>query len=183
MNIKHRFFALLKDYLTTHAHALTLVVLVLFLPLIYMLVYFTGGIKYVYSHTMYIPILLAGILIGPKSGFMIALFAGILLGPLMPIDTETGEMQETFNWIYRLITFMLIGIISGIASKKIKDDGKAIQNLMSHNQETHIPNTNYLSYAESHLKDGSFTISTLMIHNHYNIKDVLGVDIYPFNAF
>lgn len=30
------------------------------LPSIYIFVYITGGIKYVFSHTMYVPILLAG---------------------------------------------------------------------------------------------------------------------------
>src|SRR5690606_42081951 len=53
---------------------------------IYLLVYMTGGIKFVYSHSMYVPILLAGFLYGMTGGGLFGLFAGLVLGPFMPID-------------------------------------------------------------------------------------------------
>ena len=34
------------------------------LPIIYLIVYATGGIKFVYSHSMYIPIVLPGFIMG-----------------------------------------------------------------------------------------------------------------------
>ena len=78
------------------------VVIIASLPLIYFLVYETGGIKYVFSHTMYISIIFAGIFWGFKGGAFIGVIGGLLLGPLMPIDTITGEPQELINWVYRL---------------------------------------------------------------------------------
>ncbi len=77
------------------------------------LVYSTGGIKYVFSHSMYLPILLCAMLFGAKGGIIAGLVGGIILGPLMPVDTITGEMQLAINWIFRSIFFMLIGGVVG----------------------------------------------------------------------
>ena len=49
---------------------------------------------------MYIPILLAGIFISPGFGIMIAIFGGILLGPLMPIDVVTHDPQDFFKLVF-----------------------------------------------------------------------------------
>lgn len=87
---------------------------------VYLLVYYTGGIKFVYSHSMYIPIVLAGFIFGIRGGIAVAIIAGITLGPFMPIDTQTGEMQKTVNWIYRTGFFTLIGLLAGIASDTAK---------------------------------------------------------------
>lgn len=46
------------------------------------LVWMTGGIKYVYSHSMYIPIALSGIIFGYKGGIIIAVIGGVALGCL-----------------------------------------------------------------------------------------------------
>lgn len=85
------------------------------------LVYATGGIKFVWSHSMYLPILLAGLLFGPRGGLLAGLLAGLALGPLMPIDTQTGEMQETLNWLYRLGFFVLIGSLNGLFVRVVTD--------------------------------------------------------------
>ena len=76
----------------TIINRLMIPILLAMAALVYLLVYMTGGIKYVYSHSMYIPIILAGFIFGLKGGVAIALIAGIILGPFMPINTETGEM-------------------------------------------------------------------------------------------
>lgn len=44
---------------------------------IHLLVYMTGGIKFVYSHSMYVPILLSGFLFGMTGGALFGLFAGL----------------------------------------------------------------------------------------------------------
>ncbi|PKK98211.1 MAG: hypothetical protein CVV57_08070 [Tenericutes bacterium HGW-Tenericutes-2] len=166
------------EFVKKYYKIISVVLIVLMLPLIYLFVYSTGGIKYVYSHSMYIPILLAGIIIGPKFGVFIALSAGILLGPLMPIDTVTNEPQIVVNWMYRLVIFMIIGFTSGHAFHKIKMSKQRIDELMSHNQETNIPNTNFLKRIPSILKNDEYSLMTVLINNHNNIIDVLGTDIY-----
>ncbi|GGX44689.1 putative bifunctional diguanylate cyclase/phosphodiesterase [Saccharospirillum salsuginis] len=94
---------------------ITLPLLMVLMVGVYSLVYATGGIKYVYSHSMYLVILLGGFLLGARGGLLIGLLAGVVLGPFMPIDVATGEPQKLFNWLYRTGFFGLAGLLSGVA--------------------------------------------------------------------
>lgn len=107
---------------------------------VYALVYMTGGIKHVFSHTMYIPILLAGFFFGIKGGCVVGLFAGIILGPLMPVDTLTGEMQFAINWIYRTVFFMIIGAVNGTARDLIATYIERITWYRYHYVPSNLPN-------------------------------------------
>jgi len=110
------------------------------LPLIYLIVYETGGIKYVFSHTMYIPIIFAGIFWGFKGGAFIGIIGGLMLGPIMPIDTITGEKQQLINWIYRTIYFFIVGGTVGTFSDFLKEYIKKIHYISTHNSETGLYN-------------------------------------------
>lgn len=149
--------------------------------LVYIFVYITGGTKYVYSHTMYIPIILASVSSGVKGGLIIGLIAGILLGPLMPLDTKTKETQEFLNWFYRLIVFLFVGLISGVAFNEFRKKTKQIINLVTHNQETKIPSINLLNsdllYNKIDLTKIKYLVS-LVINNHYNIINLFNRKYY-----
>ncbi|OPL12865.1 MAG: hypothetical protein AVO39_04165 [delta proteobacterium MLS_D] len=95
---------------------ITIPLLVLFLAGVYLFVYTTGGIKFVYSHTMYVPILLAGFALGIKGGVAFGMLGGIVLGPFMPIEVQAREYQDTLNWVYRAGIFTLIGFLTGAAA-------------------------------------------------------------------
>ena len=110
------------------------------LPLIYLIVYETGGIKYVFSHTMYLPIIFAGIFWGFKGGALIGIIGGLMLGPIMPIDTITGEKQQLINWIYRTIYFFIVGATVGTFSDFLKEYIKKIHYISTHNSETGLYN-------------------------------------------
>jgi hypothetical protein len=73
-------------------HMTAIPTLLLLVASVYVLVYMTGGSKFVYSHTMYIPILLSGFILGTRGGILVRLLAGVVLGPFMPISVLTGEM-------------------------------------------------------------------------------------------
>lgn len=103
-------------------------------------VYQTGGIKFVFSHSMYIPVLLAGFLLGIKGGVVFGLLGGLALGPLMPIDVSTGEMQSTLNWIYRSGFFILIGFLSGAASDSVQSYLRHLHWSARHDPATGLPN-------------------------------------------
>lgn len=147
-------------------------------PAIFLLVYYTGGSKFAYAHTMYIPIILSGLLFGPWIGLIIGVVGGILLGPLMPLVISSGEAQLLINWLYRLLVFVIVGFLSGYASKSLRNSILKIQILSSHNQETNIPNTNYLTYIKEEDKPSRKTVVTVLVNNHNNIIDVLGEGIY-----
>jgi EAL domain-containing protein (putative c-di-GMP-specific phosphodiesterase class I) len=173
-----KFKFLIEDWLALKRNPLMMFLILTLLPVIYIIVYSTGGIKFVYSHSMYIPIILAGIFYGASFGAFIAFAAAILLGPLMPIDTQTGELQETINWLYRMLIFVVVGTIIGYASSKLRKDAHKIEDLMSVNQETGVPNTNFLKKM-CHLIDApSYTTITALFNNHHSIIDILGVDVF-----
>jgi EAL domain-containing protein (putative c-di-GMP-specific phosphodiesterase class I)/GGDEF domain-containing protein len=109
---------------------------------VYLLVYQTGGIKFVYSHSMYVPILLSGFMFGMAGGVLFGMFAGVVLGPFMPIDVVTGEMQQPINWLYRTGFFVLIGFLSGLASHFARSYVAQLQWASEHDHATRLPNRN-----------------------------------------
>lgn len=107
---------------------------------IYGLVYFTGGIKYVFSHSMYIPVILAGLIFGKRGGVVAGALGGYVLGPFMPIDVITGEPQDTANWIFRACIFALIGLLIGAASDSTQKYLERIKWIMKHDVLSGLPN-------------------------------------------
>jgi PAS domain S-box-containing protein len=79
-------------------------------------VYQTGGTVYVWAHLMYMPILVAAACYGISGGVIAALIGGFLLGPFMPLDVAAGHPQSTFNWVFRITYFVLVGTFSGLVS-------------------------------------------------------------------
>jgi hypothetical protein len=133
----------LYDWLENHQRVTYLFMvptLLLLMAGVYVLVYTTGGIKYVYSHSMYLPILLSGFVFGLRAGVLVGLVGGIILGPLMPIDVTTGEPQKTFNWLYRTGFFMLSGFIAGGMTQYYKYNLGKLKWLALHDVDTHLPN-------------------------------------------
>ncbi|MBA4741483.1 MAG: GGDEF domain-containing protein [Azoarcus sp.] len=108
------------------------------------LVYFTGGIKYVYSHSMYVPVLLAGFLFGIRGGALAGVVGGVALGPWMPIDTLTGEMQPAINWLYRTGFYALIGCFAGTASDLVRSHVERLEWNALHDEATRLPNRHAL---------------------------------------
>ena len=157
---------------------ITIFVIVL-LPSIYFLVYFNGGTKNVYAHMMYIPIVIAGAILGLKWGVFLGLLAGVLLGPFMPLDTATDEMQSFFNWFFRLICFVIIGGFNGLVSTTLRKNTKMILKLMSFNPETEIPNINIYNNKDALSYDRRHQIKvTILINNNDRIIDLLGLEPY-----
>lgn len=155
------------------------IIVILFVVIIDILVYQTGGVKFVYSHTMYIPILYAGIFLGAKWGLIFGIISGILLGPLMPIDTLTMEKQTEFNWLFRLFMFCAIGFISGLFSDILNNNIKKIKRLYSYNFETEIPNMNIFTNKEDfRLNLDKQIIISILVNNYDTIIDILGLNVY-----
>lgn len=99
---------------------ITLVFTFILLALMWGIIYITGGTKYAYVHLMYIPVMFAGYILGPIGGIFIAIVAGILVGPLMPMDVETNIPQPFDTQLTRTLFFILIGGIIGFASNSLK---------------------------------------------------------------
>ncbi len=81
------------------------------------LVYMTGGTSYAYPYIMLAIVAISAALYRITGGIISAVVAGLLLGPYMPLDTYTGEMQSTTNWLIRLGFYIALGgVIGGLFS-------------------------------------------------------------------
>ncbi len=71
-------------------------------------VYFGGGTEYAYVHVMYVPIILSAFMFRSLPASFIAIVAGLLVGPLMPLNLQAGTYQPLSSWIMRTGYFVLI---------------------------------------------------------------------------
>ncbi len=95
---------------------ISLLILALLALSVTALVYATGGTKYVYVQFMYMPVILSGILFRLRGGLVMATCAGLLLGPVMPLEVAKDMPQETTSWLIRLGFFALNGSVAGALS-------------------------------------------------------------------
>jgi diguanylate cyclase len=146
------------------------------------LVYATGGIRYVFSHSVYVPVVLAAFLFGAPGGLIAGIGAGLALGPYMPVDTHTGEMQSTLNWSYRLFFLSLVGVVTGTLVSLLRGHIRRVQWLSHHDPETGILNSRALFaeveriIARGRRADG-FQIFVIDLRNYQDITSTLGPDV------
>ncbi len=100
----------------SRAVVLSFLILVL-IAVVGVLVYATGGTGFAWVHLMYLPIILAAAGFGIYGGIAAALVAGFVLGPHMPMHVTKELAQETSNWMFRMVFFLLVGAFSGLISK------------------------------------------------------------------
>ncbi|NLX76411.1 MAG: HD domain-containing protein [Clostridiaceae bacterium] len=81
--------------------------------IVFAIVYFTGGTHKVYTNLMYIPISVISSTNGIKSAVVHAIYSGLLVGPIMPMNVEAGRQQDFFNWFIRLVMYVVIAAVIG----------------------------------------------------------------------
>lgn len=144
------------------------------------LVLTTGGIKYVFSHTMYIPIILAAFFFHVPGGVIAGVLGGLMLGPFMPITVATGEMQDVSNWVYRMFLFTGIGTMLGIMFSGSEKGLKKIEWMAKHASETGLPNLTYLIKVLKEIKqkedlDARYALFAVRINNYADITSIFSV--------
>lgn len=143
------------------------------------LVYATGGIKYVYSHAMYLPIVLAGLIFRAPGGVLAGMVGGLVLGPYMPIDTLSGELQQPVNWLYRTLFFSLIGGFSGFLFAVMSAQIKRTLQALERDVHTGLPNRMYLEHRLHYRQrrraiDPESIIVVINVDNYLEIINTLG---------
>lgn len=71
--------------------------------------YLAGGSSTAAPHAFYVPIIVAAVRFGSPGVLVTSLAAGLVVGPLMPLDVDAGIAQSPENWGTRLLIFVLIG--------------------------------------------------------------------------
>ena len=77
--------------------------------------YASGGSQRAFPHLFYIPIVGAAMLFGFRGGIPTALIAAVAVGPLMPLNTSTGEAQQPNGWLLRTAMFCLVAAAATLA--------------------------------------------------------------------
>jgi thiamine transporter ThiT len=115
-------------------------ILAVLVAAVYIFVYVTGGINFVYSHSMYLPILLSGFVFGIRGGVLTGLVGGIVLGPFMPINVATGrnanddQLAVPYRVLYSGRAF------SGIASDSARNHIQHLNGFRGTITSTGLPN-------------------------------------------
>lgn len=101
---------------TVHIPAwLSAVVLAAFLAAVWGVSVIAGGSQTPVPHLFYVPIVLASLPFGFRGVLVTAVVATALAGPLLPLDTTTGEAQQPSYWIIRGAMYLAVGAIASLA--------------------------------------------------------------------
>jgi hypothetical protein len=116
--LRHR---LAREFFGKTLHPVLLLVLIVLLALsVAVLVYVSGGTKYVYVQMMYLPIVLCGLLFHARYGFLFGVLAGLMVGRLMPLEVATQTYQPTEAWLLRMVFFCINGTIAGAVADLLR---------------------------------------------------------------
>lgn len=84
------------------------------------LIEYTGGLPSVFEHLIYLPLIFAGLLLGPRIGALGGFVTGISLTPLF-FPVELIDQSSTItDWPVRLLALTLTPLISGLISRSVQ---------------------------------------------------------------
>ena len=112
-------------------------------------VYTHGGTTTVWPHMFYLPVVGAAGTWGMRAGLITAVSAGLLCGPVMPLDVADGVPQTTGGWVLRTVFFCLVVIAAAAARRRmihLDDARQALLASVSH--EARTPLTAVLGFSE-----------------------------------
>lgn len=69
-------------------------------------------------HAFYIPIVVAANRFRWRGAVAAGVISGLLAGPLRPVNDDAGPAQETWAWVFRLLMFILIGLMAAWFSRE-----------------------------------------------------------------
>ena len=79
--------------------------------------YLAGGSRTVVPHLFYVPVIVAAARFRAIGAFVVAVVAGVLSGPMMPLDVAAGTEQSLSNWMIRLGMFVAIGQLTAFVCR------------------------------------------------------------------
>ncbi|MEN8141453.1 MAG: bifunctional diguanylate cyclase/phosphodiesterase [Thermodesulfobacteriota bacterium] len=148
------------------------------MALVAALVYLTGGTKYVYTHLIYLAIIGTAAFFTVPGGLISAIVAGLLLGPLMPLDVSAGLSQEPGNWLLRTLFFTFVGVTAGYIFKFINFQIDYLTRQAYIDRNTNLPNHRAFLLELARLRhqggQGPVKLAILQIANRNEIIESMG---------
>ncbi len=111
--------------------------------LITFMIFAEGGTKTAFAYFVLLTVILGGCFFGPLGGVFLGITGGFFLGPFMPADKTTMMMQETFDWMFRLIFYLFVGFFSGKGIRYLLDIIENLSLTTLYNPITNLPNKKY----------------------------------------
>lgn len=104
-----------------------------------LIVFVTGGTAYSYPYLTLIPVLFGAAWYGVAGGLLTAFAAGVLMA-IMPLDVEHGVAQAPFNWMLRLLLYLVLGGVAGWLFQSLRAAFGERQSLVRTDPRSHLSN-------------------------------------------
>ncbi|MEP7060590.1 MAG: ATP-binding protein [Actinomycetota bacterium] len=88
--------------------------------LAYAITYALGGTSTFGASIFFLLVIAAAVRLRYPGALMVTLIAGLLAGPLMPLDVTSGDAQQPSTWIARIATFMLLCILTSVLVNRVR---------------------------------------------------------------
>lgn len=136
-------------------------------------VYITGGTPNTISHLMYIPIVISVFINGVKGGIAASLISGIVLGPYMPVKVTHAPSQDTFQWVFRIIIFIILVLVVGQLTEYIRRVNDLEKKKAYEDTLTGRPNLNKFKYDLNMILNSEKQINTtIFLFEFENLETV-----------
>lgn len=137
-NLNYSSFIFIQKNKTRHWFGLILLIFIL--CDIYTIYSIGEGSHTIYIHLLYIPIILAGLLLDIKWGVLAGFISGILVGPFLLEDIALHRFQEPYLWVFRLGIFSFVGGLCGWLSKFYRETIQTLGNFSKLHPLSGLPN-------------------------------------------
>jgi len=158
-------------------------VLAIFIAAFIRVIEMTGGLPNLFEHLLYFPLVLTGLLLGPRIGALAGFMCGVLLSPFSFSDSLISSNEIAGGWLLRLVAFTFIATIAGIIARVVKELNGAEKNAKFKYHGTDLPNINALLEqlkTIGHSKDGApddlIDIFNFRLQNMEKIQQQVGTE-------
>ena len=139
------------------------------------MIFALGGTKTAFAYFVLLIVIFGGCFFGPVGGVFLGITGGFFLGPFMPADTTLMVMQETFDWIFRLIFYIAVGFFSGKSIRYLLDIIENLSLATLYNPITNLPNKKYFEKMDMKW-DQNDRVAVIKFEEYYKMIENYGED-------